>query len=191
MSSGSRITSRGSICGCSRISLRPSSVSVITVARPTSEPVPAVVGMAKTGGIGRSSAGAVSVISKSQSGRGVDTARATDFPQSSPLPPPMATTASAACVRYSCAPAVTSAAIGSGCTSLKTETAMPASSSPARMPLKKGKAETPGSVTISTRLSPKSRTRWGNSAIRPGPARISVGMRQLPRCSILTLHPFK
>jgi hypothetical protein len=69
----------------------------MTVARPTSEPVPAVVGMAKIGGMGRSSSGEARVISKSQSGREVAVARAMDLPQSSPLPPPMAMTACASC----------------------------------------------------------------------------------------------
>src|SRR6516165_302385 len=67
---------------------------------------------------------------------------------------------------------------------------MPAFSISARMSARKGSPATPGSVTTSTRLMPRALTRSGSSVMRPAPARISVGIRQLPRNSII-LHPLE
>ena len=70
--------------------------SVMTAARPTSEPVPAVVGTATMGAMASESARVYqsSRSSKSQIGRVWPTMKATALPQSSALPPPKAITPS-------------------------------------------------------------------------------------------------
>ena len=56
VSAGSSITIPAIMVGCSRIFLVSLAWSTITAARPTSEPVPAVVGMATIGGTPAASA---------------------------------------------------------------------------------------------------------------------------------------
>ena len=70
--------------------------SVRTPARPTSEPVPAVVGTATIGAILSASARVHQspMSSKSQTGRVCPAMKAMSLPVSSPLPPPKATTPS-------------------------------------------------------------------------------------------------
>ena len=96
VSSGSEITMPGSILGWKTIFLVWSDSSRITLARPTSEPVPAVVGTATIGampaGSARSQLSPRS--SKSHNGRLWPAMSATALAASRPLPPPQAMTPS-------------------------------------------------------------------------------------------------
>ena len=96
VNSGSSMTTAGSMRGWKMIFLVWSERSVITEARPTSEPVPAVVGTATTGAMPATSTrvNQSSRSSKSHSGRVCPTINAMAFAASSALPPPKATTPS-------------------------------------------------------------------------------------------------
>ena len=95
VSSGSQITTFGIILGWKMIFLTWSGL-VSTAARPTSEPVPAVVGTATTGAIASASARVHQspMSSKSQTERDCPAMNATSLPTSRPEPPPKATTPS-------------------------------------------------------------------------------------------------
>ena len=106
----------GSIRGWKMIRLLWSASLVITAARPTSEPVPAVVGIASTGRmpstLARRQLSPRS--SKSQSGRLCPAMKATALAASSPLPPPSAITPSCAPARRASTPWSTSCPVGFG-----------------------------------------------------------------------------
>ena len=93
---GSSMTMTGSIFGWNMMRLVWSSRFVITPARPTSEPVPDVVGTAMTGAMPSAFARVYqsSRSSKSQMGRVCPTINAMHLPTSMALPPPKATTPS-------------------------------------------------------------------------------------------------
>ncbi len=94
---GSAITSRGIMAGWKMMRFSWAASSLITLARPTSEPVPAVVGTAMTGSIFAGSARRKlsPMSSKSHKGRSWKVAKAMVLPASKALPPPNATTPSA------------------------------------------------------------------------------------------------
>ena len=96
VSSGSQITTLGSTLGWKMIFFSCVSEFVITLARPTSEPVPAVVGTATIGKIASASARVHQspMSSKSQTGRDCPAIKATILARSNPDPPPKATTPS-------------------------------------------------------------------------------------------------
>ena len=96
VSSGSSSTIAGSIFGWKMIFLVWSRTSVMTDARPTSDPVPDVVGTATTGAIPATSTrvNQSSRSSKSQIGRLCPTMSATALAVSRALPPPNAITPS-------------------------------------------------------------------------------------------------
>ena len=99
--------------------LMPFSVSSSTENGVTSEPVPAVVGMATTG-----KWSAPNFRPSEWKGRTLPSSvlhkHAAAFAQSIGLPPPMATTTSAWCPRMTSANASTLATVGFGCTSVNT-----------------------------------------------------------------------
>ena len=106
VSSGSRITCAGSMLGWKITFLVWVAPLVMTPARPTSEPVPAVVGTAT---IGAMPAGSARVhqsptSSKSHIGRVWPRMKAMTLPQSSAEPPPKATTPSWPPSRMTCEP---------------------------------------------------------------------------------------
>ena len=96
VSSGSQITILGIILGWNMIFLVCVASFVTTPARPTSEPVPEVVGTATIGAMPASSARVHQspISSKSQIGRVCPVMKAMSLPQSSAEPPPMAITPS-------------------------------------------------------------------------------------------------
>ena len=96
VSSGSLITTPGIICGWKMIFFWWVASLTTTPARPTSEPVPAVVGTAMIGAIPRGSARVHQspTSSKSHSGRVCPDMKAITLPASSAEPPPKAITPS-------------------------------------------------------------------------------------------------
>ena len=156
VSSGSRIAVRGIIRGWKMIFLVWVTSSVITPARPTSLPVPAVVGMATTGAIPspRARVHQSPTSSKSHKGRSWPAMKATTLPQSNALPPPSATTPSWPPAANARTPASTLPATGFGRTSVN----RPPSRPPARRISSRagvtGRAASPGSVTTSGRAMP-------------------------------------
>ena len=122
VSSGSQITCAGIILGWKITFLVWVARLVITPARPTSEPVPAVVGTATIGAMPAGSARVHQspMSSKSHIGRVWPRMKATTLPASSAEPPPKATTPSCPPARIAASPAATLASVGFGCTSEKT-----------------------------------------------------------------------
>ena len=177
VSSGSASTATGSIFGWKMIFLVWSLTSVITDARPTSEPVPEVVGTATTGAIPSGSARVhqSSRSSKSQMGRLWPDISATAFAASRALPPPNAITPSWPPSRHARTPSATFASTGLARTSEKTSHARPASRHDCAASVTIGIAASPGSVTSNGRSIPSSRHVCASSRIRPGPKRIGVG----------------
>ena len=96
VSSGSAITTAGSTLGWKMIFFTWVSELVMTLARPTSDPVPAVVGTATMGAIPSGSARVHQspMSSKSHTGRVWPDMKATILARSSPEPPPKAITPS-------------------------------------------------------------------------------------------------
>ena len=150
----------------------------MTPARPTSEPVPAVVGTAT---IGAMPAGSARVhqsptSSKSHIGRVWPRMKAMTLPTSSAEPPPKATTPSWPPSRIAASPAATLASVGFGWTSAKTAAGSPAA---ARAPSARaviGSLARPGSVTSSGRRDAGAAAQASaSSAIRPAPKRMAVG----------------
>ena len=96
VNAGSAMTICGRICGWKMIFLMWFCSSVMTEARPTSEPVPAVVGTAMMGAMPEGSARVQlsPTSSKSQIGNVWPLMKAIALPASRPLPPPKATTPS-------------------------------------------------------------------------------------------------
>ena len=149
----------------------------MTPARPTSEPVPAVVGTAT---IGAMPAGSARVhqsptSSKSHIGRVWPRMKAMTLPASSAEPPPKATTPSWPPSRIAASPAATLASVGFGWTSAKTAAGSPAA---ARAPSARqviSSLASPGSVTKSGRVIRAAAQASASSSIRPGPKRMAVG----------------
>ena len=122
VSSGSQIVTFGIISGWKITFLVWVASSVMTPARPTSEPVPAVVGTATTGRIPLGSARVHQspMSSKSHIGRVCPAMKAITLPASSAEPPPKAMTPSLPLDFSALRPASTLAATGFGLISLKT-----------------------------------------------------------------------
>ena len=177
VSSGSATTATGIIIGWKMIFLVWSRVSVITDARPTSEPVPEVVGTATTGAIPPGSARVhqSSRSSKSQIGRICPDISATAFAASSALPPPNPITPSWPPSRKARTPSVTFGSTGFARTSEKTSQPSCASRHDSTASLTIDIAASAGSVTSRGRVIPASRHACASSRIRPGPKRIEVG----------------
>src|SRR4051812_22603316 len=141
----------------------------MTELRPTSLPVPAVVGMAMNGA--RPSIGA-SHGSVRQSGTSDATAARTILATSSALPPPKPITPSQAAPRKASAAPTTSASMGFGWTSEKTATFSPSTRRNAR---KASVFRSPGSVTTSG-LSQRTRaSSTGSESRLPSPKTMRVG----------------
>ena len=121
VSSGSAITTLGIISGWKITFLVWVVSSVMTPARPTSEPVPAVVGTATMGKmpLGSARVHQSPISSKSHIGRVCPAMKAMTLPTSSPEPPPKAMTPSWPPSRSTLMPASTLAEIGLGFTSAK------------------------------------------------------------------------
>ena len=177
MSSGSQITCAGSIRGWKITFLVRVARLVMTPARPTSEPVPAVVGTATIGAMPDGSARVHQspMSSKSHIGRVWPRMKATTLPQSSAEPPPKATTPSWPPSRSTARPAATLASVGFGWTSEKTAGSRPSARSAASALAVIGSGARPGSVTSSGRSMPAARQAAPSSAIRPAPKRMAVG----------------
>ncbi len=176
VSLGSQITAFGIIFGWKMIFLVWVSL-VSTAARPTSEPVPAVVGTATTGAIASASARfhQSPMSSKSHTGRVWPTMKATSLPTSSPEPPPKATTPSWPPARYAAMPAVRLASTGLGRTSANKPGLSPASARMPRVRAVMSSVASPVSVTRSGRAIPAARHALGSSTMRPAPKRMAVG----------------
>ncbi len=177
VSSGSQITTFGIIFGWKITFLVWVASCVMTPARPTSEPVPAVVGTATTGAIlsGSARVHQSPISSKSQSGRVCPAMKAMTLPVSRPEPPPKATTPSCLPERKAAMPASTLASTGLGCTSANIATGTPASF---RMPMVRsvmGILARPTSVTKSGCSMPAARQASASSLMRPAPKRTAVG----------------
>ncbi len=127
VSSGSQITCAGIILGWKITFLVWLATFVITPARPTSEPVPAVVGTATIGAMPSGSARVHQspMSSKSHIGRVWPFMKATTLPQSSAEPPPKAITPSWPPARMTASPASTLVSVGFGCTSENTAACRP------------------------------------------------------------------
>ena len=177
VSSGSRITCAGIIPGWKITFLVRLATLVMTPARPTSDPVPAVVGTATIGAIPAGSARVHQSPTSSKSHIGSDWPRikAMTFPQSIAEPPPKATTPSWPPSRSTASPAATLASVGFARTSEKTAAGRPAA---ARMPSARsviGRRATPGSVTRRGRAIRAAAQASASSSTRPAPKRIAVG----------------
>ena len=113
VSSGSANTARARICGLKITRLRWLSFSLTTAERPTSEPVPDVVGSATNQGsgpvMGRTWGWSQAYSRMSPSWVA---ARPTTLATSSAAPPPKPITQSALCALNAAAPAITWAAVG-------------------------------------------------------------------------------
>ena len=177
VSSGSQITICGIIFGWKITFLVWVVSSVITPARPTSEPVPAVVGTAMIGAMPEGSARVHQspISSKSHIGRLCPAMKATTLPQSSAEPPPKAMTPSLPLSRRTFSPSSTFAATGLAWTRSNSVTLSPSAASCAMASLIIGRPERPESVTSSGRSMPAARQACASSAMRPGPKRTAVG----------------
>ena len=129
VSSGSAITTFGIISGWKMIFLVCVASSVMTPARPTSEPVPAVVGTATIGAMPSASARVHQspISSKSHIGRVCPAMKAMSLPVSSAEPPPKATTPSCPPARRRRCRASRFASTGFGFTSEKSRASSPPS----------------------------------------------------------------
>ena len=177
VSAGSQIVMRGIMAGWKITFLVWVASSVMTPARPTSEPVPAVVGTATIGAMpfGSARVHQSPTSSKSHIGRVCPAMKAMTLPTSSAEPPPKATTPSWPPARRTRTPASTLAATGFGRTSEKTAQGMPPASRAASASVTIGMAARRGSVTRSGRRMPAAFTASGSSAMRPAPKRTEVG----------------
>ncbi len=150
---------------------------VSTPARPTSEPVPAVVGTATLGWIASQSARfhQSPMSSKSQTGRVWSAMKATSLPRSRPEPPPKATTPSCPPALNASIPALRSCSFGFARTSANSaRPSLPASSrSSARCVI--GLSFRPLSVTSSGFSIPAARQASASSWMRPAPKRMLAG----------------
>ena len=146
----------------------------MTALRPTSLPVPAVVGTATQYGSGRST-GRASGRPSSYSNRwpGWTAISATALATSRAAPPPMPTIASARCARNASTPALTCEATGLPAT--PENGAASSGESDASTSAKTGSAARPRSVTTSGRLRPCACRSSPMRRRAPGPKWIRVG----------------
>ncbi|MNF39991.1 hypothetical protein D3C85_604260 [compost metagenome] len=177
LSCGSRMTRAGSIRGWKMMRLMCSASSVITEARPTSEPVPAVVGTATTGAMPATSTRLQlsPTSSKSHSGRFWPTIRAMALPASSAEPPPKAITPSWPPALKAATPSITLCPVGLPLIAENSPALRPSSRHCSRAWSISDRAARPGSVTSSGALMPRARQACGSSLMRPAPTRIEVG----------------
>ena len=174
---GSAITIAGSSFGWKITFLVCVASLVMTPARPTSEPVPAVVGTATIGAIASASARVHQspISSKSQTGRVCPAWKAISLPRSSAEPPPKAMTPSCLPFLKAAMPAVRLDSTGLGFTSENTPCGTLASARIFSVAATTGSLARPGSVTNSGRLMPAAASASGSSAMRPAPKRTVVG----------------
>src|SRR6185312_13566497 len=182
VSSGSANTARARSADENTMRFTPLDSSEMTAERPTSLPVPLVVGSATSQGSGRSIgrtrgwSQAYSRIDPSCTARS-----ATAFATSSAAPPPKPITQSARCSRKAATPRSTCPGTGLPCTPEYTPASRPPSD--ATKSERIGSARKPRSVTRSGRFSPRAR-RLGPARRRaPAPKWISVGNEN---CAIST-----
>ena len=149
----------------------------MTLARPTSEPVPAVVGTAMIGSIALASARVHQspISSKSHKVRVWPRIKASIFPRSRPDPPPNATTPSCCPARYTSKPAATLISFGFGSTCENIALPKPAAAIMSNVDWVMGRSASPLSVTRSGFVTPAVAQASGKSEIRPAPKRIAVG----------------
>ena len=153
------------------------SALVMTPARPTSEPVPAVVGTAMMGAMASAFARVQlsPTSSKSHRGRSWPAIMAITLPASSAEPPPMAMTPSIFPEQKTSAPFSMFSPTGLGLMSAKTFTPSPSAASWPTISAIIGMAASPGSVTSSGFSMPSSAHMAASSPARPGPKRTDVG----------------
>jgi hypothetical protein len=176
VSSGSRIATLGNSKGEKNTVFLPVSRSVATALRPTSLPVPAVVGNAIIGGSGPVIfALPLRASSYSASGPVCVAHSRTSLPMSSALPPPSATTRSALASTNALVAAAASSSVGLPATRSNTATDSPAFSSACCTPVIKPALATPGSVTISACLPPSFCASGPHSLTAPSPNTMRVG----------------
>ena len=177
VSSGSAITIAGSSFGWKMIFLVWVASFVMTPARPTSEPVPAVVGTATIGAIASEFARVHQspISSKSHTGRVWPAWKAMSLPRSSAEPPPKAMTPSCLPFLKAAMPAVRLESTGLGFTSENTACGIFASARIFSVEATTGSLARPGSVTKSGRLMPAKASASGSSLMRPAPKRTVVG----------------
>jgi hypothetical protein len=149
----------------------------MTLARPTSEPVPAVVGTAITGAMPTGSAlvHQSPTSSKSQSGRVWPAMKAMVLPASSAEPPPNATTPSWPPAFSTASPAETFDSTGLGLMALNSAAPRPARVRLSNAAIVMAWLARNGSVTISGRLMPALAQALASSPMRPAPKRTEVG----------------
>ncbi|MNR08206.1 hypothetical protein D3C85_1243510 [compost metagenome] len=171
------MTMAGSILAWKMMRLICAWSSVITAARPTSEPVPAVVGTATTGAMPATLTRlALSPMSsKSQSGRSCPTIRAMALPASRAEPPPKAITPSWPPALKAATPSVTFGSVGLPLIPWNSPALRPLSRHWRRAASIMGNAARPGSVTSNGAVMPSSRQAALSSAMRPTPTRTEVG----------------
>mmetsp|Transcript_102239 Transcript_102239/g.318454 ORF Transcript_102239/g.318454 Transcript_102239/m.318454 type:complete len:239 (-) Transcript_102239:99-815(-) len=188
VSSGSAMTETRQ-AGCVAQRLTCAAVSVNMEAAFISAPVPAVVGIATTGGmprlaspsaIGPTPGGGSRTHSKAGSGTPVRATIAMHLPPSRALPPPRATRPSAPWSRKASAPTSMSVSVGLARTPAKRRGDRPAPASSARTPLQRPLSASPRSVTSRGRVEPRSRRTELSSLTRPAPKRTGTGKSQSP-----------
>jgi hypothetical protein len=177
VSSGSSTAIRGRSVGWKMIVFLPVRSIVITAERPTSLPVPAVVGTAYRGGTGCTMCASPPLASsKRSSGPSCVARTAMALATSMGLPPPSATIPSNLPRRNVSAPATTSASTGLGWTRSKGSAEIPARSSARWTAAASPAFTTPGSVTRrNCRPRHSLPSRSAKSATAPGPKRMVVG----------------
>ena len=150
---------------------------VITLARPTSEPVPAVVGTAITGAMVSALARVHQspISSKSQIGRVCPAMNAITLPRSSAEPPPKAMTPSKPPSRYIVTPASAFLSVGFASTSENNAAPRPASFISASVRWVISLSANPRSVTSSGLAIPADWQTSPISLMRPAPKRIGLG----------------
>jgi hypothetical protein len=177
VSSGSQIVTFGIMSGWKITFLVCVASCVITPARPTSEPVPAVVGTATTGAMPAGSARVHQspMSSKSHMGRVWPAMKAITLPASSAEPPPKATTPSCPPPRMASRPAAMLLSTGLGLIAENSAAPSPASFKLSSACWVIGCVARNGSVTRSGRVMPELRQASASSAMRPAPKRMAVG----------------
>ncbi len=157
-----------------------------TPLRLTSLPVPAVVGMAMSGGSGWTTKRSPPVASSYWlSGGAWLVSSWTSFAASSGLPPPRAMMPSQPPVRYASSPAKTSRSVGSGVTRSKRTWTRPASP---RIEITRSTSPaltTPASVITSGRCSPSRRTSSGRRRSAAAPSSTRVGQENTVMRSVV------
>jgi hypothetical protein len=174
------MATRGNMEGAKMTVLLPVEATVSTAARPTSLPVPAVVGIAITGGsclgMKRSPPRASSNSSKDLSGTLARTMMS--LATSIAAPPPRATMPSAPAARYARAPCSTSASVGLLDRSAKMRLSMACAWREASTAFASPASTTPRSVTSRTRPLTKFFASAPLCAALPAPKTMRVGYDQ-------------